>query len=147
MNPLDSSDNQIDDTVNRRRAARMHSLLQMGARQLRPVLMHLRREVTKAQRGQPDPPHPAHLHTTSVAMLENFFALSWARFGQGWRPDVPPHLDRDHAAHDNIPWPMHGHDYNFFEGGRGGPDAALLRDAATGGGRVEGGDEGGGGDG
>ncbi|CAN0073697.1 unnamed protein product, partial [Ectocarpus sp. 8 AP-2014] len=95
MNPLDSSDNQIDDTVNRRRAARMHSLLQqMGARQLRPVLMHLRREVTKAQRGQPDPPHPAHLHTTSVAMLENFFALSWARFGQGWRPDVPPHLDR-----------------------------------------------------
>lgn len=29
MNPLDSSDNQIDDTVNRRRAARMHSLLQV----------------------------------------------------------------------------------------------------------------------
>ncbi|CAM9149523.1 unnamed protein product, partial [Scytosiphon promiscuus] len=93
MNPLDSSDNQIDDTVNRRRAARMHSLLQMGARQLRPVLMHLKREVTKAQQGQPGPPHPAHVHTTSVAMLETFFSLSWARFGQGWRPDVPPHLD------------------------------------------------------
>lgn len=30
MNPLDSSDNQIDDTVNRRRAARMHSLLQVS---------------------------------------------------------------------------------------------------------------------
>ena len=29
MNPLDSTDNQIDDTVNRRRAARMHSLLQV----------------------------------------------------------------------------------------------------------------------
>lgn len=29
MNPLDSGDNQIDDTVNRRRAARMHSLLQV----------------------------------------------------------------------------------------------------------------------
>ena len=29
MNPLDNSDNQIDDTVNRRRAARMHSLLQV----------------------------------------------------------------------------------------------------------------------
>lgn len=67
---------------------------QMGARQLRPVLMHLKREVTKAQQGQPGPPHPAQLNITSVAMLENFFALSWARFGQGWRPDVPPHLDR-----------------------------------------------------
>lgn len=66
----------------------------MGARQLRPVLMHLKREVTKAQQGQPGPPHPAHVHTTSVAMLETFFSLSWARFGQGWRPDVPPHLDR-----------------------------------------------------
>lgn len=66
----------------------------MGARQLRPVLMHLKREVTKAQQGQPGPPHLASINTTSVAMLESFFALSWARFGQGWRPDVPPHLDR-----------------------------------------------------
>lgn len=29
MNPLDPSDNQIENTVNRRRAARMHSLLQV----------------------------------------------------------------------------------------------------------------------
>lgn len=56
--------------------------------------MHLKREVTKAQQGQPVPPQPGYMTTTSVAMLENFFALSWARFGQGWRPDVPPHLDR-----------------------------------------------------
>lgn len=60
--------------------------------------MHLKREVTKAQQGQPQPPHLAHMHVTSVAMLETFFALSWARFGQGWRPDLPPHLDRQADA-------------------------------------------------
>lgn len=38
MNPLDSSDNQIDDTVNRRRAARMHSLLQVRLEYLFGVL-------------------------------------------------------------------------------------------------------------
>lgn len=78
----------------------------MGARQLRPVLMHLKREVTKAQQGQPGPPQAGYMRTTSVAMLETFFALSWARFGQGWRPDVPPHLDRqdgrDLSVHANI---------------------------------------------
>ncbi|CAM9739893.1 unnamed protein product, partial [Pylaiella littoralis] len=139
MNPLDSDDNQIDDTVNRRRAARMHSLLQMGARQLRPVLMHLQREVTKAQQGQPGPPHPAHLHTTSVAMLETFFTLSWARFGQGWRPDVPPHLDSDH---EKTPWSTYDHDYNFFGtvGAGAGPNDSLLNGEERAGGGAERGD-------
>ena len=56
----------------------------MGARLLEPVLVHFKREQTDSAQTQ----------STSVGMLEAFFALSWARFGQGWRPDVPLHLDR-----------------------------------------------------
>jgi hypothetical protein len=40
------------------------------------------------------------MHTTSVTMLDTFFSLSWARFGQGWRPDIPPYSIFDDADQD-----------------------------------------------
>jgi hypothetical protein len=41
------------------------------------------------------------MHTTSVTMLDTFFSLSWARFGQGWRPDIPPYSIFDDADQDD----------------------------------------------
>ncbi|CAM9205493.1 unnamed protein product [Phaeothamnion confervicola] len=93
MHPLDPSENLIHETVTRRRAARVVHLLQMGAQNLQPVLLYLRREATGAQRRQAQPPPIVNMHSTSVTMLDTFYSLSWARFGQGWRPDV--HLDCD----------------------------------------------------
>jgi hypothetical protein len=59
---------------------------------------------TRSCNVQQQPPQ-THMHTTSVTMLDTFFSLSWARFGQGWRPDVPPYSifdDNDQDQDDNI---------------------------------------------
>eukprot|EP00953_Heterococcus_sp_UTEX-ZZ885_P021970 12209-Heterococcus_DN1.PRE.4 len=52
MNPLNPSENLIGDVVNARRAHRVIHLIQITARNLQPVLLYVKREATKAQRGQ-----------------------------------------------------------------------------------------------
>ncbi|CAM9758996.1 unnamed protein product, partial [Discosporangium mesarthrocarpum] len=87
----------------------------MGAKQLEPVLVNLKREATKAQQGHPNPPHLQSAHTTSVSMFDNFFALSWARFGQGWRPDDPP--SPGPKVEGEPQQSIYDHKHDFYGGG------------------------------
>ncbi|CAM9884841.1 unnamed protein product [Chrysoparadoxa australica] len=82
MHPLEPSTNLITDAVNKRRARRVAHVLQVGARSLQAVLLAVRSEAARADGGTPN-------QAGSMALLDSFFCLSWARFGKGWRPDVP----------------------------------------------------------
>jgi hypothetical protein len=68
MNPLNPSENLIGDVVNARRAHRVIHLIQITARNLQPVLLYVKREATKAQRGQQQVHIDLHVYCTILFM-------------------------------------------------------------------------------
>lgn len=100
--PLLPEVNLIADGVSQRRANRVRQLFFTSARNMLPLLISLKKEASRAQRGQQQPP-TMHMHTTSVTMFDSFFTLSWSRFGQGWRPDMRTEFEH-HDSDDYLQW-------------------------------------------
>ncbi len=75
-------------------------IINMSARRLQQLFLSLQCETSRAQATQRQPPSN-HLESTSIAMLDTFFGLTWARFRQGWRPDVWNRLE-EHSDADSL---------------------------------------------
>ncbi len=92
VHPLVPGMNMIGKWGRTPQAKRVVQIINMSAKSLQRLFMGLQREISRPQRMQRQPPS-IHLESTSVGMLNSFFGLSWARFGQGWRPDVWDRFD------------------------------------------------------
>jgi len=93
VHPLDSSMNMVDEGMNKRKANRALSLLQTGAKTLHLVLKSLKEDLddqaSNGEGGGRCENQDLPLNYQSLQQWDAMFALTWARFGQGWRPDAP----------------------------------------------------------
>jgi len=115
--PLDPNVNMVDEGMNKRKATRAASLFQAGAKALNFALASLNEERGGGMDGQDG----THHHLQSLQQLDTFFTLTWARFGQGWRPDAPfPSVDL--STFKNLPnQQLHEGPANFLSHGTSTP--------------------------
>eukprot|EP01084_Bolivina_argentea_P034061 63004_1 len=87
VHPLVPNMNIIGEWGKTPKANKVVRIMNMSASSLQRLFLKLQCETSQAQHTHKHPPS-TQLESTSIGMFDAFFGLTWARFGQGWRPDV-----------------------------------------------------------
>ncbi len=98
VHPLVPNMNIIGEWGKTPKANKVVQIINMSASSLQRLFLNLQCETSQAQRTHKH--HPStQLESTSIGMFDAFFGLTWARFGQGWRPDVWHRFEKPSNGH------------------------------------------------